>query len=274
MKRYLQDLADRAVRTAREQGYSALLWKILWKLPSRGIILQLLVIGRFTSTRLWQGDLESAVDFAFLYNQFGLSIEPAQIKKEILDFCRIVDKMEPRTVLEIGTDRGGTLFLFSRVAAANALIISVDLPAENMKWRSPLLRSFARPGQRICQIRQNSHAAATLEKVNSVLKGRGVDLLFIDGDHTYEGVKRDFENYAHFVSQHGIIVFHDINPSYSTRFGITTETHAGEVYQFWDQIKKLYSHLELIKDSNQDGFGIGILFLDTAQARAYSTLVK
>lgn len=107
--------------------------------------------------------------------------------------------------------------------------------------------------------------------MSSILGSRGLDFLFIDGDHTYEGVKRDFENYAHFMNEHGITAFHDINPSYSTRFGIPTETHAGEVHRFWDEIKTRYRHLELIKDTNQDGFGIGVVFLDTIEASAYSS---
>lgn len=38
-----------------------------------------------------------------------------------------------------------------------------------------------------------------------------VRLLFIDGDHSYEASKRDFELMAPFVIRQGIICFHDIN---------------------------------------------------------------
>lgn len=107
LKAYLQELAERIVRTARAQGYSALLWKTLWKLPfGRGIILKLLVVGGVISTSSWEGDIERAVEFTFSYNRFGLSIEPVQIRNEILDLCSIIDDVTPKTVLEIGTDRG------------------------------------------------------------------------------------------------------------------------------------------------------------------------
>jgi hypothetical protein len=37
-----------------------------------------------------------------------------------------------------------------------------------------------------------------------------VDLLFIDGDHTYEGVKADYDLYGPLVRRGGVLAFHDI----------------------------------------------------------------
>jgi cephalosporin hydroxylase len=51
-----------------------------------------------------------------------------QIKEEILELLKILEKFKPKTILEIGTFNGGTLFLFSRIADSNAIIVSVDLP--------------------------------------------------------------------------------------------------------------------------------------------------
>lgn len=36
-----------------------------------------------------------------------------------------------------------------------------------------------------------------------------LDLLFIDGDHSYEGVKADWEAYKHFLKPGSVVVFHD-----------------------------------------------------------------
>ena len=62
--------------------------------------------------------VEDYVDLAF--NIFNVSpfkswsIRPAQVKKEIVELLRLLAKHKPKFILEIGTARGGTLFLFAR----------------------------------------------------------------------------------------------------------------------------------------------------------------
>lgn len=41
-----------------------------------------------------------------------------------------------------------------------------------------------------------------------------IDVLFIDGDHSYEGVKSDFELYSTILSENGIIILHDTDEKY------------------------------------------------------------
>jgi predicted O-methyltransferase YrrM len=54
-----------------------------------------------------------------------------------------------------------------------------------------------------CQvIRQTSQEAASLWS-------RNIDLLFVDGDHSLAGVRRDFESFAPSINPDGLIVFHD-----------------------------------------------------------------
>jgi hypothetical protein len=54
-------------------------------------------------------------------------IRPIQIIDEIKNLLLILDKVKPKVILEIGTARGGTLFLFSNIAHEEATLISVDL---------------------------------------------------------------------------------------------------------------------------------------------------
>jgi cephalosporin hydroxylase len=126
-------------------------------------------------------------------------LRPFQIKEEILKLLELLKDMEPNVVLEIGTAEGGTLLLFTRVASSDATIISIDLPGGYPAWKIPIYKSFAREKQKIYLIRADSHSYKTLDKVKEILNGRSVDFLFIDGDHTYGGVKKDFEMYSPLV---------------------------------------------------------------------------
>jgi hypothetical protein len=48
-----------------------------------------------------------------------------------------------------------------------------------------------------------------------------IDYLHIDGDHSYEGVKKDFELYSTIMSENGIITIHDIDQTYHDTFLVT-----------------------------------------------------
>jgi len=161
-------------------------------------------------------------------------------------------------MLEIGTASGGTLFMFTCIAYPDATIISIDLPGGTFgggypKWKIPLYKSFARRQQKVYLILGNSHDPATALKVQKILGKRKIDFLFIDGDHTYEGVKPDFENYSKLVRPGGIIAFHDIVPG--------PAENIGAVPKFWNEIKGKYRHKELVRNWQQGGYGIGILYV-------------
>ena len=188
-----------------------------------------------------------------------MMIKPSQVREEIAELLRILKSLKPRICLEIGTAGGGTLFLFAQVANPDATLISIDLPGGPFgggypAWKIPLYKSFARyPTQRIHLLRCNSHDQETLEMVRGTLGSRKLDFLFIDGDHSYEGVKRDFEMYSPLVRKGGIIAFHDIVSG--------PPENVGGVPEFWNDIKNKYKHLEIVKDPNQGGYGIGVIFV-------------
>jgi hypothetical protein len=48
-----------------------------------------------------------------------------------------------------------------------------------------------------------------------------IDYLHIDGDHSYEGVKKDFELYSTIMSENGIITIHDTDQLYHDTFVVT-----------------------------------------------------
>jgi len=73
----------------------------------------------------------------------------------------------------------------------------------------------------------DSHNPETVEKLKIKLAGCSIDLLFIDGDHSYESVKLDYELYEPFVKH--IIAFHDI-------YGMNPKDPSLGVYRLWNEI--------------------------------------
>jgi cephalosporin hydroxylase len=196
------------------------------------------------------------VDFVFS----NPIIAPLQVRSELLRFAAIIAELKPSLALEIGTAHGGTLCVISRLSRTSGTIISVDMPGGlfggGYKWfRVPIFKFFPVLNQKLHLIRGDSHDPAIQSLVRSRMgKNRKLDLLFIDGDHTYEGVKADFEAYAPLVRSGGVIAFHDIaeHPKES----------GCEVARFWQEIKSLYAHEEIIENQQQGWAGIGILKVD------------
>ncbi|MFN3301840.1 MAG: O-methyltransferase [Patescibacteria group bacterium] len=200
-------------------------------------------------------DLKELVNFSS-EEIWGL-IKPAQIQEEILELLKILEKIKPKTILEIGTAKGGTLFLFSRIASEDAIIISIDLPGGKFgggypKWKIPIFQAFKKENQKLYLLREDSHKQETLEKVKKILNGNQLDFLFIDGDHTYEGVKKDFEMYSPLVKREGVIALHDI-----VHHPFVPDC---QVEVFWKEIKQNYKTKEIISSPSQTWAGIGVVF--------------
>ena len=69
------------------------------------------------------------------------------------------------------------------------------------------IEKFNVHGKRFDLVKGSSYAPETVEQVVELLDGKPIDLLFIDGDHSKLGVKRDFQAYAKMVSSGGFVVF-------------------------------------------------------------------
>ncbi|HBR15964.1 MAG TPA: hypothetical protein DD723_10590 [Candidatus Omnitrophica bacterium] len=94
---------------------------------------------------------------------------------------------------------------------------------------------------------------STSQRVLNIVKALGTyDFIFIDANHTYEFVKKDFENYKTFLNKGGVIGFHDVDcPDWP---GIN---------KFWNELKAtgLYHQQEFVCRDYLLQYGIGMLTL-------------
>ena len=133
----------------------------------------------------------------------SLNLTPYQQQsfREINILWNIIQKLNPKNIIEIGVAKGGSNKLLE-LAAPNARMFLIDILDSSAKLEKKLRSN-------IDYLFYDSHKKETIDSIKKVLNGDNVDFLYIDGDHTYEGAKQDYEVFGELV-QHGIIAFHDI----------------------------------------------------------------
>jgi cephalosporin hydroxylase len=200
-----------------------------------------------------------AIPFMFRGKGYYRTLGLKQNMLELRGLVEILRRDRLDTICEIGTFLGGTLFIWCRLATPNARLISIDLPGGGFgggyyRKSIPFFQSFCKQEQTLQCLRGSSHDPVIRNQFRESLGDRLLDYLFIDGDHSYEGVKQDFDFYAPFVKTGGIIALHDI---------VYREAEPDiRVHQFWNEVKKRYRHEEFIDGSSERRpIGIGILYM-------------
>lgn len=187
--------------------------------------------------------------------------DATQKTTEFTSLLRILKRRKLRTVVEIGTAKGGTLYAWCKIAASDALIISIDLPGGPFGGgytRNDMKKfiKYKKRNQDLHFLRKDSHKQETKNRLVRILDGRKIDFLFVDGDHRYGGVKKDFQLYSPLVKQNGLIVFHDI-----LRHPKVPECR---VDKFWNEIKHSHKNVEFIDRKDDRGWGqwggIGVIY--------------
>jgi predicted O-methyltransferase YrrM len=196
-----------------------------------------------------------AIPFLFRGHGSFRSIRPLQSQFEIGELYQAVLAHKPKVVVEIGTCHGGTLYLWCQAADPSATLISIDLPEGEFgggypACRADFYRGFATGSQQVHLLRADSHSPDTARRVQELLGEQTIDFLFIDGDHTYAGVKQDFELYSPLVSKDGLIALHDIAPR--------PDEPRIEVWRFWNELKERAPAAKEWLDTTPNGRRIGI----------------
>lgn len=193
----------------------------------------------------------------------GAIQKPGELR-QLVEFLE--KRPKPKVVCEIGTARGGTLWLWCQLADPNAFLISIDLPGGKFGGGYdaadvPKLLTMTEHHQKMQLFRGDSHSPDMLKCLNRVLEGRKIDLLMIDGDHTYEGVKQDWEMYSPLVKSGGIVIFHDIVEHF-----FMPEC---KVDKLWEELKPNYETEEFVtpqpvrwmEDEHGKWGGIGVVHI-------------
>ena len=135
-----------------------------------------------------------------------------QVKTEIHEFINVLVKNNKlETCLEIGLGiYGSTHFLWRSMFDK---IITIEQDKQRvLNFRdktSAYFNKFILNDNRSSFIYGPSQDPSSVEKVDKLLDGHNVDLLFIDGDHAYKSILCDWLLYNKFVAKGGIIAFHD-----------------------------------------------------------------
>lgn len=185
--------------------------------------------------------------------EFPLWLEETAWAEHIPFAMFLVAALRPRVVVELGAYRGVSYCAFCQAVKslktetkcyavdtwqgdAHAGLLEENVLTKLEAHHNPLYADFSRLVQ------------STFDEALMHFAENSIDLLHIDGFHTYEAVKYDFQTWLPKISERGIVLFHDTN----------VWEHDFGVWKFWAESKEKYPHFEFLH-----GHGLGILSVGT-----------
>lgn len=169
----------------------------------------------------------------------------------------LIARLKPQTVVELGTENGVSLFAFcqaSKQFGTGSFIYAVDtwVGDEHTGEYGDEVYNRVLTHQRMHYVQTSALLRQTFDEASHYFAEQTIDLLHVDGLHTYEAVRHDYETWLPKLKQNATILFHDINVR-EREFG---------VWEFWRQLNEdpQFCCLEV-----RNGSGLGIATL-TAEA--------
>lgn len=170
---------------------------------------------------------------------------------ELEEFIALLKREGVRSYLEIGSKFGGLLWKVGNALPAGSRVVSIDLPwgdgsfKQSQPWLEKCVGALKGGGYDAHLLIGDSHDPASVAFAAGLAP---FDCVMIDGDHSAEGVRADWENYGPLGR---IVAFHDISwlPRPSKKAPV-------EVPKFWDELKAGYRHVEIKRMAGDNGIGI------------------
>jgi cephalosporin hydroxylase len=129
-------------------------------------------------------------------------VETFQTQFEFDQLLAIVEDMMPARILEIGSWEGGTLWHWLQIATEHVVAVDDRMSAPHL-WDAWAAESSAS----LTLLQGRSQDPAVVGRAARLCP---YDLVFIDGDHTFDAVLADWDNYSTMVAPGGIVALHDI----------------------------------------------------------------
>lgn len=164
----------------------------------------------------------------------------------------LVENFRPKIVVELGTHKGNSFFSFCQSMKLNNIkgkVFAIDL-WEGDKHAGYYSNSIYEDVKEYAKHYYSDIAELIREDFNLAVgqfEDQSIDLLHIDGLHTYDAVKNDFETWLPKLKPDSIVLFHDISV-FRDDFGVN---------QYWNEIITTYPNNISFTHSN----GLGILSL-------------
>lgn len=155
--------------------------------------------------------------------QFGPEAMPLYLPYEYLVLAAITRHLAPRRIFEFGTAIGRSTLLLALNSPADARVVTVDLPESGITdYSLKCLEGGREPGRlfrglpcagKVIELRADSHGLDT----GAIVGERGrMELILVDGDHQYDGVRADSLRALEMAEADAVVLWHDYYsfPSY------------------------------------------------------------